>query len=104
MTILGITGLICKIVAVLYRIPLAWLIGDQGLGTFQLVFPTYNLLLTISSAGLPVAVSRMVSFSLSRNDPRNAHRAFKNALSILTILGAIGMRRSRKCRNALIKT
>lgn len=91
MTILGITGLICKIVAVLYRIPLAWLIGDQGLGTFQLVFPTYNLLLTISSAGLPVAVSRMVSYSLSRNDPRNAHRAFKNALTILSVLGAIGM-------------
>ncbi len=91
MTVLGITGLICKIVAVLYRIPLAWLIGDQGLGTFQLVFPTYNLLLTLSSAGLPVAVSRMVSFSLARNDPRNAHRAFRNALSILTVLGAIGM-------------
>ncbi len=91
MTILGITGLICKIVAVLYRIPLAWLIGEQGLGTFQLVFPTYNLLLTISSAGLPVAVSRMVSYSLSRNDPRNAHRAFKNALTILSVLGAIGM-------------
>ncbi len=90
MTILGITGLICKIVAVLYRIPLAWLIGEQGLGTFQLVFPTYNLLLTLSSAGLPVAVSRMVSFSLARNDPRNAYRAFRNSLSVLTVLGAIG--------------
>lgn len=90
MTILGITGLICKVVAVLYRIPLAWLIGEQGLGTFQLVFPTYNLLLTLSSAGLPVAISRMVSFSLARNDPRNAHRAFRTALSLLTVLGAIG--------------
>lgn len=90
MTILGVTGLICKVVAVLYRIPLAWLIGDQGLGTFQLVFPTYNLLLTLSSAGLPVAISRMVSFSLARNDPRNAHRAFRTALSILTALGAVG--------------
>lgn len=90
MTVLGITGLICKIIAVLYRIPLAWLIGEQGIGTFQLVFPTYNLLLTLSSAGLPVAISRMVSFSLARNDPRNAHRTFKHALYILTMLGAIG--------------
>ncbi len=90
MTVLGITGLICKIVAVLYRIPLAWLIGEQGLGTFQLVFPTYNLLLTLSSAGLPVAVSRMVSFTLARNDPRNAHRAFRSALSVLSVLGALG--------------
>ena len=90
MTILGITGLICKMVAVLYRIPLAWLIGEQGIGTFQLVFPTYNLLLTLSSAGLPVAISRMVSYSLAKDDPRNAQRAFRSALSVLTLLGAIG--------------
>ena len=90
MTVLGITGLICKVVAVLYRIPLAWLIGEQGIGTFQLVFPTYNLLLTLSSAGLPVAISRMVSYSLAKDDPRNAHRIFRSALSILTLLGVIG--------------
>ncbi len=89
-TVLTISGLICKVVAVLYRIPLAWLIGEAGLGTFQLVFPTYNLLLTISSAGLPVAVSRMVSFCLAKDDPRNARRVFRMALSILTMLGLLG--------------
>lgn len=40
MTILSVVGLICKIVGALYRIPLAWLIGDEGMGTYQLVFPT----------------------------------------------------------------
>jgi len=90
MTVLGITGLICKIVAVLYRIPLAWLISEQGIGTFQLVFPTYNLLLTLSSAGLPVAISRMVSYNLAQHDPRNAQRTFRMALVALTILGAVG--------------
>lgn len=89
-TVLTISGLICKVVAVLYRIPLAWLIGEDGLGTFQLVYPTYNLLLTVSSAGLPVAVSRMVSFCLAKDDPRNAHRVFRTALSILTTLGFLG--------------
>lgn len=53
MTILSVVGVICKIVGALYRIPLAWLIGEQGMGTYQLVFPTYNMLLTISSAGCP---------------------------------------------------
>ena len=89
-TVLGITGLICKIIAVLYRIPLAWLIGEQGLGTFQLVFPTYNLLLTISSAGLPVAISRIVSYNLAKGDVRNTKRTFKHALVILTIVGIVG--------------
>lgn len=90
-TVLGITGLICKIVAVLYRIPLAWLIGEQSLGTFQLVFPTYNLLLTISSAGIPVAISRIVSYNLARGDVQNTRRTLKNALLILTSVGIAGM-------------
>ena len=91
MTVLSIVGLICKIVGALYRIPLAWLIGDEGMGTYQLVFPTYNMLLTISSAGLPVAISRMVSFSLAKDDPRNAKRIFKIALCMLAALGFVTM-------------
>lgn len=91
MTVLSVVGLICKIVGALYRIPLAWLIGDEGMGTYQLVFPTYNMLLTISSAGLPVAISRMVSFSLARDDPRNARRIFQTALCMLAALGFICM-------------
>ena len=91
MTVLSIVGLICKIVGALYRIPLAWLIGDEGIGTYQLVFPTYNMLLTISSAGLPVAISRMVSFALAKDDPRSAKRIFKIALCMLAALGFISM-------------
>ena len=87
MTVLGITGIICKLVGVLFSIPLTWLIGADGLGVFQAVFPTYNLLLTVSSAGLPVAVSRMVSHCLAKDDPRNAKQVFKIALSLLTALG-----------------
>ncbi len=91
MTVLSVVGLICKIVGALYRIPLAWLIGDEGMGTYQLVFPTYNMLLTISSAGLPVAISRMVSFTLARDDPRNARRILRIALCLLASLGFIAM-------------
>lgn len=91
MTVLSLVGIICKIVGALYRIPLAWLIGDEGMGTYQLVFPTYNMLLTISSAGLPVAISRMVSFALAKDDPRTAKRVFKVALCLLSALGFIAM-------------
>ena len=62
-------------------------LGDTGLGMFQTVFPTYNLLLTVSSAGLPVAVSRMVSSYLAKEDPRNAKRVFGVALKLLALLG-----------------
>lgn len=89
MTVLGLAGIICKLVGVLFSIPLTWLIGADGLGVFQAVFPTYNLLLTVSSAGIPVAVSRMVSHALAKDDPRNAKRVFRVALWLLTALGCL---------------
>ena len=86
-SILGITGIINKVIGVLYSIPLARILGDKGLGLFQTVFPTYNLLLTVSSAGLPVAVSRLVSHYLARKDPANARRTFRIALWLLVCIG-----------------
>ena len=88
-SILGAAGLICKVVGVLYRIPLAYLIGPVGTALYHKVFPAYNLLLTISSAGIPVAISRMVAHYVTREDPRNARRIFKTALELLCALGLI---------------
>ena len=93
-SILGIAGIICKVVGLLFSIPLN-MIGDGGAvkpgdvaAVFYLVYPTYTLLLTISSAGLPVAVSRMVAGFLARNDARNARNTFKAALIMLLSIGA----------------
>ena len=90
-SILSIAGIFCKLLGLLFTIPLTRTIGSEGLGIFQSVYPTYNLLLTLSSAGLPVAVSRMVSSYLAKDDPRNAHRVFKTALWLLTALGTVCM-------------
>ncbi len=89
MTVLGLAGVICKLVGVLYSIPLTWLIGPIGVGVYQAVFPAYNLLLTISSAGLPVAVSRLVARSLARENPRGARSVFRTALLFLLALGSL---------------
>lgn len=89
-SILSIAGLICKIIGVLYKIPLARTIGSVGMGVYQQVFPTYNLLLTISSVGIPVAISRMVAARLVYRDTRNAKRVFQASLILLAILGIIG--------------
>ncbi len=89
-SILGISGLICKVIGVLYKIPLAHTIGPLGMGVYHQVFPTYNLLLTISSAGIPVAISRMVAGYLALDDKNNARRVFTSALKLLTLLGILG--------------
>lgn len=87
MTVLSITGIVCKLIGVLYSIPLVGIIGADGMGIFQSVFPAYNLLLTLSSAGLPVAVSRMVSHHLAKEQPADAKRIFVVALQLLTVIG-----------------
>lgn len=87
MTILGVTGIVCKLIGMLFNVPLAFLLDNTGMGIYQGVYPTYNMLLTISSAGLPVAVSRMVAHSLAKDDPRNARGAFRAALSLLAAVG-----------------
>lgn len=88
-SILGAAGLICKLVGVLYRIPLAALIAPMGMAIYHKVFPAYNLLLTVSSAGIPVAISRMVSHYVTKGEHKNAARIFRMALYMLTALGLI---------------
>ena len=50
--ILGIAGLICKVIGAFFRIPLYNMLGD-GMQYYEAVYPYYSTLLVISSAGLP---------------------------------------------------
>ena len=86
-SVLSVTGIVCKVVGVLYSIPLARILKPAGLGLFQTVFPTYNLLLTLSSAGIPVAISRMVSHYLARGESGSAKKTFSVALRLLICIG-----------------
>jgi len=85
-SVLSIAGILCKLIGVLFSIPLN-MISTKVATNFYLVYPTYTLLLTISSAGLPVAVSRLVAGFLARNDRQNAWNTFKCALITLFTIG-----------------
>ncbi len=85
-SVLSIAGILCKLIGVLFSIPLN-MISTRVATNFYLVYPTYTMLLTISSAGLPVAVSRLVAGFLARNDRRNAWNTFKCALLTLFTVG-----------------
>ncbi len=87
--ILGFLGLICKVIGALYRIPMTNLIGTQGMAFYQTAYPVYAFLLAVSSAGLPVAVSKMVSERLTLGDYASARSVFRTALNILMIIGLI---------------
>jgi stage V sporulation protein B len=86
--ILTAAGILAKLLGALFRIPLNNLIGAPGMAYYQAVYPIYVLLLTFSTAGFPVAISRMVSERLTFGDHYGAHRVFRISLTIMAILGA----------------
>ena len=59
--ILGIAGVIVKILGAIYRLPLSNIIKSEGMGYYQTAYPLYTLLLTISTAGFPIAIAKLVS-------------------------------------------
>lgn len=59
--VLAIGSVIAKMLGALYRIPLTNILGAQGMGMYQLVFPVYALFMVLSTAGIPTALSRIVA-------------------------------------------
>jgi stage V sporulation protein B len=59
--ILGVAGVIIKLLGAFFRIPLANMIGEEGMGYYMTAYPIYVLLLTLSTAGIPTAISKIVS-------------------------------------------
>lgn len=87
--ILGMAGVLVKILGAIYRIPLSNIIKSEGLGYYQTAYPFYVLLLTISTAGVPVAIAKLVSEKRAQEDYAGAHKVFKVALISLIGLGFI---------------
>ena len=87
--ILGIAGLLVKLLGAVFRIPLGNIIGDDGMGYYQTAYPIYVLFLTIATAGIPTAIARMVAERYAVDRPYEAHRVFKISTILLFITGAV---------------
>lgn len=88
-TILGIAGIIVKILGAIYRIPISNIMKTEGMGYYQTAYPFYMLLLTISTAGFPVAIAKLVSERRAINDYRGSKRVLKVSLLGLGFIGLV---------------
>ena len=80
---------IVKLIGALYKIPLFNIIGDEGTGHFNNAYVIYNLLLMVSTAGLPVALSKSISEASTLGKRNQVHRTFSVALAAFFVLGTI---------------
>lgn len=84
--LLAIGGLLCKIIGALYRIPLTNILGAEGMGAYQTIFPLFSILLTVSSGGITQAVSALISGSMENGqEERGILRAAFAEVIILSL-------------------
>lgn len=89
--VLAISNLIVKIIGVMLKVPLTQLIGNTGMGYYNSAYDVYVWLYMVSTAGLPVAISMMISESRTNGNFREAKKIFKITLMLFIIVGLVGM-------------
>lgn len=89
--VLLVATLVVKIIGVIYKIPLSNMIGTVGRGYYDAAYNIYLPIYTISMAGLPVAVSKMVSEQMALGHYRDARMIFRVSARIFLITGTLGL-------------
>ena len=88
--VLAMATAIVKIIGAIYKIPLNRLLGSRGFGYFNTAYDIYSVLLMISTTGLPVAMSRMISEARTLGQTRQIRQIYRTAALVFLIIGAVG--------------
>ena len=88
--LLAMATAIVKVIGALYKIPLNAIIGEQGFSYFNTAYEIYTILLMISTAGLPVAMSRLISEASSLERYNQVRRIYRTCRTIFLALGLAG--------------
>ncbi len=86
--IIALGGFVAKIIGALYRIPLTNLIGSHGIGLYQMVYPVYCLLLTLSATGIPSSLAFLTAERLGKNQSDTP--LFQKAMRLFLLIGGVG--------------
>ncbi|SDE03345.1 stage V sporulation protein B [Paenibacillus sp. UNCCL117] len=87
--ILTLAALVARALGVVQRIPLVYLLGDIGMAAYGIAFNLYSLLLVVATAGIPSALSKMISERTSLGRHEEADRIYRAALWFAAIAGVV---------------
>jgi len=88
--ILMLSNVIVKVVNALFKIPLSNAIGDTAMGYFSSAYSIYAMCFLIATAGLPVAISRMIAAARARHNEKEVDTVYRISLLIFLVIGAVG--------------
>ena len=87
--ILTLAGIIVKVIGAFSKVLIARVLGGEGIGLYMMAYPIYQIIVSISAAGIPVAISIMIAEKLANDDMRGVQQVFSVSLRVLTILGLV---------------
>ena len=87
--VLTLSSLLVKVIGVFYKIPLTYLLGDEGMGYFNSAYTIYAWLYMISTAGLPIGVSILISEADAIADAGRVKRVTRIAAILLLTIGSM---------------
>ncbi|NLN83872.1 MAG: polysaccharide biosynthesis protein [Firmicutes bacterium] len=85
--ILTLAGGFARVLGAVYRIFLTRIIGDEGIGLYQMAYNLALLFMTVGMTGLPLAISKMVAEKTALRDEKSVHKILKLSLLVSAILG-----------------
>ncbi len=88
--VLGIANLLVKVIGACFKIPLVNILGDDGMGYFNVAYQIYTFMFIVATAGFPTAISKMVAEAKAKDNEKDAKRIFHTAFTFLAIIGFIG--------------
>ena len=88
--ILMVSNLLVKFIGMFFRIPLTNMIGVEGMAYYNAAYSIYVSFYMISTAGIPVAISRMIAASNSQNNVKEVKKIFTLAFRVFFIIGVAG--------------
>lgn len=86
--VLGITSIFARFLGLFFRIPIQRLIGDEGIGYYQMSYPLYITFVALAS-GIPIAMSKIISELNAKNDLSGARAVLKDTLLIMVPIGIL---------------
>ncbi len=88
--LLAASSAFSRVLGATARIPLARVMGDEGIGLYQMAYPIYSVMLALSTTGINIAVSKLVAEKVAQGRWRTASAVFRQAVRLLLVLGLAG--------------
>lgn len=88
--ILMIANILVKVIGAGFKIPLTYVLHEEGMGLFSSSYQMYAWMFVVATAGIPVAISRMVAESRAKGNYTEVRKILKGSLLLMTVIGLIG--------------